>query len=217
MPLKPFLRAAVIGLLLLGGWGLDDVGGFFRDPARCAACFLLVAFVVLTPLLRKPAPLAAGTRPHASQCWLILSSQAAILFLQWFLPHADRHSLWTFADPGVRAAGVFLFVAGGAIQLWAIHTLDRQYSPFVTIQKNHQLVQGGAYRFVRHPIYLGLLIGFPGLILVFRSRVVFPALILTVLFIALRIQWEERLLHGEFGQQFTSYRQQTARLIPYIY
>jgi hypothetical protein len=61
--LKPFLHAALAGLVLVGGWGFADVAGLLQDPVHCAACLLLLAFLVLTHLLRTSPPAVAGVSP----------------------------------------------------------------------------------------------------------------------------------------------------------
>ena len=53
--------------------------------------------------------------------------------------------------------GDAMALAGLAVMLWARVTLGRNWSGGVVLKEDHQLVTGGPYRFVRHPIYSGLL------------------------------------------------------------
>jgi protein-S-isoprenylcysteine O-methyltransferase Ste14 len=135
-----------------------------------------------------------------------------------FLPFADRRSLWTFPDSELlRWAGVALSVLGTTIRLAGLWSLGRQFSGHVTLQENHQLVQTGLYRHVRHPMYLGFAVAAAGLVLVFRSWLVFPVLVLNLIFLLVRIHQEERLLSEHFGREFDSYCQHTWRLLPFVY
>ena len=99
----------------------------------------------------------------------------------------------------------------------ALRALGKQYSGYVTLQDDHQLVQAGIYGVIRHPIYLrGLLMGL-GLPLIFRSQLVFPFLAFIMVFAAVRIRQEEKLLAEQFGAEFDAYRRRTWRLLPYVY
>jgi protein-S-isoprenylcysteine O-methyltransferase Ste14 len=95
--------------------------------------------------------------------------------------------------------------------------LGHRFSGLVAIQPGHTLVTSGIYRIIRHPSYLGLLIGTLGWGLAFRSGV---GLLLTALIIPpliARIRAEERLLRTEFGAEYDAYRARTSRLIPGLY
>ncbi len=214
----------VLGLcsLLIGGWGVDDWPGFFRAPPR--PLFLLVSAL---------AGLAEGTLGNAGsrtgfaqvaasgtarRAWPLFLSQGAVLCLLWLLPYCDRRGILTYTgEASLRWLGLALFVAGAMIQLRAMRTLSAQYSPLVGLRPDHQLIQHGIYATVRHPIYLGLLAGLTGFVLVFRSWLAAPALLTALAFTAHRIQNEERMLGGRFGEDYEHYRRRTKRLVPYVY
>jgi len=52
--------------------------------------------------------------------------------------------------------GAALCGCGLALAIWARLILGRNWSGVVTLKEDHELVQRGPYRFVRHPIYTGL-------------------------------------------------------------
>jgi len=70
---------------------------------------------------------------------------------------------------------------------------------------------------IRHPSYLGFLVGSLGWALAFRSAlgVLLTALLLPPLIA--RINAEERLLRSHFGDEYEAYRSRTSRLLPGIY
>jgi protein-S-isoprenylcysteine O-methyltransferase Ste14 len=87
----------------------------------------------------------------------------------------------------------------------------------VTLQEGHRLITGGAYRFVRHPRYLGVALLAAGLALLFRSwagLALFPVILGILLF---RIHDEERLMQEAFGQEWQAYARRSWRLIPFLY
>jgi protein-S-isoprenylcysteine O-methyltransferase Ste14 len=87
----------------------------------------------------------------------------------------------------------------------------------VAIQEGHELVTGGLYRVIRHPSYLGLLLGLLGWALVFRSAIGFLVSLLLLLPLVARMNSEEALLESEFGSQYADYRRRTWRLVPFVY
>ncbi len=95
--------------------------------------------------------------------------------------------------------------------------LGRRFSGLVAIQEGHELVTDGIYRWVRHPSYLGALVGFAGWVLVFRSLVGLLLLIPGAGALVTRMDAEEVLLASEFGARYAAYRARTWRLVPWVY
>src|SRR5436305_1957623 len=115
-------------------------------------------------------------------------------------------------------AGVVLFAAGLIIRWWAIVTLGRFFTVDVTIEKDHELVERGPFRLVRHPSYTGVLLAFVGFALSLANWAALLVILLpiTVAFIH-RMNVEESALSGALGPQYTDYMRRTKRLIPLIY
>lgn len=210
-----YLATTILPLLL--GWGLDDVGGFFRDPARTG----YVALIVLSSLLGFVPRLSVQAFGKGSQVvgrGLLRAYMVSGYFFLLIFPFNDRRSLLTFPDQEVlRWTGFTLCLLGTAIRVAGLWSLGKQFSGHVTLQDQHQLVQSGLYSRLRHPMYLGAVIAMTGMGLVFRSWLVFAALIWNLIFVLLRIVQEERLLAEHFGSDFETYRRRTWRLLPYVY
>ena len=213
------LQTALALGVLFAGWGYDDLPGFFAHPAR--AGFVVVALASLVWIVAwrlELTPFRRGTRPVGRQ-----RAGLALLFLTalstvFFLSYADRHAILTFAGIDYpRYLGLVLYTGGNAVSIFALRALGKQYSGYVTLQDNHQLVDTGIYSIIRHPIYLRILMVSAGLPLLFRSWLFLPALLLGSLFAAYRIGREETLLAETFGKDYTNYCKRTRRLIPYFY
>ena len=120
------------------------------------------------------------------------------------------------ANDWTLSAGLAITALGLGFAVWARVHLGRNWSSRPTIRVGHTLVRTGPYRFVRNPIYTGLLIGFTGTAIVIG---VFSAFVL-ILFLAaaflLRIREEEKLLLEEFGGEYEKYRGEVRALIPYL-
>ena len=113
--------------------------------------------------------------------------------------------------------GLGLMVIGYAVAFVATITLRRSYSSTLVIKADHQLITGGIYRFVRHPIYLGVILvcfGIPTSVSSVYGLLVMSAMI--PIFIN-RIRIEEELLIAEFGETYLAYKKTTRKLVPFIY
>ena len=69
-----------------------------------------------------------------------------------------------FLPPGplFPVLGTLLVAAGLGVTVWARRHLGRDWSSSVQVKEGHRLVRTGPYRWVRHPIYSGLLLAFLG-------------------------------------------------------
>jgi protein-S-isoprenylcysteine O-methyltransferase Ste14 len=78
------------------------------------------------------------------------------------------------------------------------------------------LVVGGAYRFVRHPLYLGWMLMVCGAPHMTGDRLVFA--LVTSAYLLVAIPWEERSLEAAFGNAYREYKRQVRwRVLPYVY
>jgi protein-S-isoprenylcysteine O-methyltransferase Ste14 len=70
---------------------------------------------------------------------------------------------------------------------------------------------------IRHPSYLGLLLGLFGWALVFRSAIGVGVSLLLIPPLVARMNAEEALVESEFGERYADYRRRTWRLLPFLY
>ena len=114
-------------------------------------------------------------------------------------------------------AGSLLYFLGISLYLWGYRTLGRMFSISsglgATLYQDHRLIRIGPYRFVRHPMYLVVILAASGALLIFRTwaMVLFSVLSLGVI---LRAWREERLLGEEFGEEWENYKQQVSGWLP---
>lgn len=146
--------------------------------------------------------------------WLPLT--VALLLLgpgEWFGHGLLREQFVPHTTP-VYAIGLALCVAGVLLAIWSRHLLGRNWSGTVQIKRDHELVETGPYRIVRHPIYSGLLLLFFGnALMVGDWRGLLAVLIV---FVSFWLKWrtEERWLIAHFGQCYLDYRRRTRALVP---
>jgi len=115
-------------------------------------------------------------------------------------------------------ASVLLFVVGLILRWWAIVTLGRFFTVDVTIEKDHELVERGPFRILRHPSYSGVLLAFLGFALSLRNWAALVVVLLPILVAFIyRMNVEERALSRALGSSYTEYMRRTKRLVPFVY
>ena len=85
------------------------------------------------------------------------------------------------------------------------------------IKKNHELITKGIYKYVRHPIYGGLMMMAPGALLVSGSYTFIIGLVLMVIAAEIFARREEKLLTKHFGKKYIDYMKMTKKFIPLVY
>ena len=116
--------------------------------------------------------------------------------------------------PAVLWAGLALTAAGVAISVWARVSLGTNWSGVVTLKEGHELIRKGLYRWIRHPIYSGLLLAMIGTAIVrgrARGWVGFLIVLAAYYFKARR---EENYLRQEFGEKFEEHTRNTGMFLP---
>jgi len=204
--------AAFIGLAALG-WG--SASGLVAHPARAGFVALSLLFTLVG--LLSPVNFSSGVREDVGDRWIFAPSAAGMLLLFWLVPYLDRRDLWSLDGDLARYPGLALFALGCVLRTWPVFVLGGRFSGLVAIQPGHELVTDGPYRYVRHPSYLGMMLGLAGWALVFRSAVGLAATAFGLVVLAARIEDEEALLASQFGEPYAEYRRRTWRLLPGVY
>src|SRR5215472_17613679 len=69
--------------------------------------------------------------------------------------------LLTDSSP-TRVLATLLAGIGFGLAIWARRELGKNWSAIVSIREGHELIMSGPYRFIRHPIYSGILLAVAG-------------------------------------------------------
>jgi protein-S-isoprenylcysteine O-methyltransferase Ste14 len=86
----------------------------------------------------------------------------------------------------------------------------------VTVKEDHELIRGGPYALVRHPIYSGLLLAFIGSAIARAEWRGVLAVLIVLVALWRKLRLEERFMSETFGDEYRRYRAHTAALIPYL-
>ncbi|MBW8773277.1 MAG: isoprenylcysteine carboxylmethyltransferase family protein, partial [Gemmatimonadetes bacterium] len=86
----------------------------------------------------------------------------------------------------------------------------------VTVKEGHELVQTGPYRWVRHPIYTGILLMILGTGLAGGKVHALLAFPIALIALWLKSRLEERWMVAEFGERYEAYRKSSSAIIPFV-
>lgn len=100
----------------------------------------------------------------------------------------------------------------------ATRHLGKQWRYQAALSEDHELIQTGPYRWIRHPIYTSML----GMLLATGAcwtwwPMFAPAMIVFLAGTGIRVRAEDRLLAERFKDCFIAYRSRTRAYIPFIY
>lgn len=116
----------------------------------------------------------------------------------------------------MRFVGVLLISFATILYFKALIYLGRNYSPCFDSHQPFELISGGPYKLTRHPMYLAKLI------IVIGNFVISGSLWFMAMFIYLMLETvrtvanEEKYL-AETMQGYVSYKERTARMIPFLF
>jgi protein-S-isoprenylcysteine O-methyltransferase Ste14 len=117
---------------------------------------------------------------------------------------------------GVRAAGATLTVLGIGFAIWARMALGRNWGMPMTLRENPELVTGGPYALVRHPIYTGVSFGLLGTALTVGVWWFFVFLLGFAYFV-ISARQEEKDMLARFPDAYPAYRARTKMLVPFVF
>lgn len=112
---------------------------------------------------------------------------------------------------GAAVGSVWLVIA-------AVNTLGKEWSLTARLVEGHKLATSGAYAYVRHPIYTGML----GMLIATGLAMSHWLALLVALAVFLvgtriRVLHEEKLLREAFGPEFEDYARRVRAILPGVY
>ncbi|MGY5858807.1 MAG: isoprenylcysteine carboxylmethyltransferase family protein [Candidatus Thorarchaeota archaeon] len=114
----------------------------------------------------------------------------------------------------VRWIGVITAILCVPTLYWIHTTLDKQYSAQLEIQEDHNLIEIGPYRKVRHPMYTVFIVFLVGIALVTTNLLGFIFSLLISCSFPSVAKTEEAMLTETFGDEYRSYMERTGRFLP---
>ena len=139
-----------------------------------------------------------------------LGAVGAIVIAALSRGHLQTH------NTALEVIGTVLFACGIAFAVWARLHLGRNWGAPTSQRAEPELITSGPYRFVRHPIYSGLLLALLGTALVDSLfSLIVVAVLMVYFYYCGRV--EERNLIAAFPNDYPEYRQRTKMLVPFLF
>jgi len=124
------------------------------------------------------------------------------------------HGLHT--DPWRAGLGLVLFALGLGFAVWARIHIGRNWGTPMTQKAEPELVTGGPYRLVRHPIYSGVLVAGVGTA-VALNWVWLTVVVLAGVYFVYSAIVEEGYMTEQFPDSYPVYKRSTKMLVPFIF
>src|SRR5215216_972255 len=141
---------------------------------------------------------------------LLLSVMAYLLNPRWMEWSSLSLPAW------LRWSGAGLGAATLPLTYWVFRSLGKNITPTVETRENHELVTGGPYRWVRHPLYSVGTSFFVSLGIVAANWFMGLASLSVLVMLLIRLPKEEEKLIERFGDEYRAYIERTGRLLPRI-
>jgi len=152
----------------------------------------------------------------ASRLTHVLPLAVGAALVAWPQPRwsALAWRLWP-PSPAAYWIGVALVSVGLAFAIWARVHLGGNWSGTVTVKQGHELIRSGPYRYVRHPIYTGLIAALLGTAI--ASGTVHAVIGLAIIVVAFvrKLRTEEDFMRATFPGEYERYRTEVPALIPF--
>ncbi|WP_410508792.1 isoprenylcysteine carboxylmethyltransferase family protein [Methanosarcina hadiensis] len=116
----------------------------------------------------------------------------------------------------VTATGALLTVSGTVLRAWGIRSLGKYFSVHIEIKENHELIESGPYRFIRHPAYAGNILQAIGIPLMLNAYYSLSISIVLIFLFLHRLKLEEEVLIRDV-KGYGDYIKRTSKLIPKLW
>jgi protein-S-isoprenylcysteine O-methyltransferase Ste14 len=119
------------------------------------------------------------------------------------------------AGPVLASLGLAVWVAGLGLAVWARLYIGQNWGMPMTRREDPDLVTTGPYRYIRHPIYTGIIVAFVGTALATTLYALIVVAVLTGYF-TFSATREEKFLTEEFPDSYPAYKARTKMLVPFV-
>ncbi|MEM9928702.1 MAG: protein-S-isoprenylcysteine O-methyltransferase [Bacteroidota bacterium] len=150
-----------------------------------------------------------------------------LLALVWvgmmILPLIYVFTSWlSFADYQLpvfwQILGILLIIPGLWLFYRSHHDLGQNWSVSLEIREGHNIISSGVYELIRHPMYTAIWLLCLAQALLLNNYVAgLSGLVFFGLLYFLRVGREEKMMLGQFGQEYQEYMKKTKRIVPYLF
>jgi len=114
-------------------------------------------------------------------------------------------------------ASITTQLIGICIALWGVMNINIRNFNIQPEVKSEVLVSNGIFKFIRNPMYTGIILFFLPVIINNHTFYLWVCFFLLFMVFLLKIYREETFLLKKFGEEYSEYKKNTWRLLPFIY
>jgi protein-S-isoprenylcysteine O-methyltransferase Ste14 len=156
-------------------------------------------------------PIARGAASISSKAWFLLLMFTPLPLIPLDdipLPHGWRVPL--------QIAGGVILAGSVGLFYWCHVALGEFWYGEPGLKREHELIQVGPYRRIRHPMYTSFFLGYVGSLLLLQGwAYVFPFICAPGFYVMTVV--EEKILTEQFGDRYVSYRKVAGRFLPRLF
>jgi protein-S-isoprenylcysteine O-methyltransferase Ste14 len=180
----------------------------------------VVAFYVSEASVVRHTKATRGDGPSVRQDSLTgltifaLVAKLVALVLAWFQVGEVSFA----AKPWLFGLGIGFMLLGAALRQHCFRMLGPAFTIEVRTAPDQEIVDRGAYKYVRHPGYLAAIIMLLGFGVATTSLAAVAVMLIAAVYVYLRrIEMEEAALEQTLGRKYTEYASKRKRLVPFLY
>jgi protein-S-isoprenylcysteine O-methyltransferase Ste14 len=180
-------------------------------PVYAYAIIAIGWLIWFTPFLLIKRNTAAPQKLDRRARWGIVLEALAYSLL-W------QNSFWARSPERWRTLSSVVFFVLGSLLSWSgARALGRQWRVDAGLNPDHELVQSGPYRVVRHPIYTSMLCVLFGTgFMITPLPILLVSVVLFLIGTEIRVRIEDGLLASRFGDQFRNYQRSVFAYVPFL-
>lgn len=189
----------------------------YRLGGVAALVALLMAVLGFRRAARHPAGYQSGPAARWLRFPVFLFSALLFISMGYLLWKPLPLNLSSQVRLAFDLAGASIYFPALALYLWGLACLGEMFTASsgfgVRLPEGQRLVTGGPYRYVRHPMYLGVILAGIGGLLLYRtwSMLIFALLMFGLV---LRARREEQALRDLLGDEWCAYMGRVPAWLP---
>lgn len=186
------------------------------------AHWIIIAFWLVFIVYWGLSALSAKRSVRGTAWWrhmVIRLAIAALIMISVQIP-AIRHALQAALSERtgsllVQVIGASLVALGISFAIAARVSIGRNWGMPMSRKEEPELVTGGPYAYVRHPIYTSILTALLGSVIGY-GVIWLPPLLISLAYFIYSARREEALMCEQFRTQYPAYMQRTKMLLPFV-
>jgi protein-S-isoprenylcysteine O-methyltransferase len=212
-----FRKLATALLVAAAFYLLPGIGNpvVFRHPHLWILVGVAVVISAFQPIY-KPIDRSApqhDRRTAAQIVWSVYLTQFVGIIEAIYFRYPDSFR-WNW----ITTVALIGMLAGLALRVWAVLTLGRFFTWFITVYDDHQVIRTGPFGFIRHPAYVGALLLFVSTLIFLHAWVgALLSLGFQLFAYVRRIHYEEAMMIDRLGENYKAYTREVYAMVPLVW